>query len=114
GGNGVLLHGDAHPGNILDAGDEWRAIDPKGVTGDPCWDVATFIGSIPRRTPGDSLMVRLDRRISQLVEGLALDRRRLLEWCVAQSVLSAWWSFEDHGCGWEPALAFARRLHRML
>ncbi len=31
----VLLHGDLHPDNILQNGDDWVVIDPKGVIGPP-------------------------------------------------------------------------------
>jgi streptomycin 6-kinase len=49
----------------------------------------------------------LARRVDQLAEELGFDRQRIIAWGLAQSVLSAWWSMEDHGHGWEPAIAFA-------
>jgi len=41
---------------------------------------------------------------------LGLERERLLAWGVVHSVLSAWWSIEDHGYGWEYAIACAELL----
>lgn len=41
----VLLHGDLHPGNVLDggAGRGLVAIDPKACAGDPCFDAVDFV-----------------------------------------------------------------------
>jgi streptomycin 6-kinase len=39
----------------------------------------------------------LARRVAQLAEELGLDRARVRGWGLAQAVLSAWWSVEDHG-----------------
>ncbi len=40
----MLLHGDLHHDNILLAGDgQYRIIDPKGVIGDPIFDIPRFI-----------------------------------------------------------------------
>src|SRR5437867_1889670 len=47
------------------------------------------------------------RRLDQLADELGMNRERLRKWSFAQAVLSGWWSYEDHGRGWEPALAVA-------
>jgi len=52
----------------------------------------------------------LARRVDQLAAELGFERARIRGWGVAQAVLSAWWSFEDHGHGWEPAIACAELL----
>jgi streptomycin 6-kinase len=107
----VLLHGDFHPGNILRAAREpWLAIDPKGVTGDPLYDVATFVCSVPEAESGTDLQRLLSRRASQAAELLSCDLREVTAWAIAHSVLSAWWSYEDHGCGWETGIARASAL----
>lgn len=97
-----VIHGDLHPGNILRSRDSWRAIDPKGVVGDPRWDVATLINS------GLTSTSMLARRLEQVVTALDASPASIRTWGFAQAVLSAWWSYEDHGCGYEPALAVAR------
>ena len=108
----VLLHGDLHHENILSAQREpWIAIDPKGVIGEPAYET----GALLRNPLPDILKmadpVRLQRRrVDQLAEELDLDRHRILGWGIAQAVLSAWWSYEDHGHGWEPALKCAEIL----
>ena len=42
----VLLHGDLHHDNILQNGEDWLVIDPKGVIGEPAYEVAAFIRMI--------------------------------------------------------------------
>jgi streptomycin 6-kinase len=102
-----------HPLNILESEREpWLAIDPKGVTGHPLFDVGTFVCSLPDSEP--DLKRGLERRVGQLSEFLGFDRRLIRGWALAQAVLSGWWSYEDHGCGWEGAFARAALLGEIL
>jgi len=108
----VLLHGDLHHENILTAERQpWLALDPKGLVGEPAYEVGALL-----RNPMPQLLAEpqpervLARRVYQLAEELGFDRERLLGWGVAQAVLSAWWSFEDHGHGWEWGIACAELL----
>jgi streptomycin 6-kinase len=108
----MVLHGDAHHYNILRAANrsgsgraEWLTIDPHGLAGDPGYEVGCFIynpnGNGP--IPGDALSpqksadprARVARRVAILAEELGWERERVRLWCLAQSVLSAWWSTED-------------------
>ena len=108
-GEGTLIHGDPHPQNILSARRRpWLAIDPKGVVGDPLYDVATFACSLPRLPGAPEARRALARRVDQLAEELELDRQLIARWGLAQSVLSGWWMYEDHGGGWEGTFARAR------
>ena len=92
----MLLHGDLHHENILRSGDEWRAIDPKGLVGDPGYEVgAIFYNPMPKIFNVPNLAQLLARRIDQLADELAMDRARVRGWALAQCVLSAWWSVED-------------------
>lgn len=95
----VLLHGDLHHENILAAERQpWLAIDPKGLIGEPAYETGALL-----RNPLPALLQRpqpariLARRVDQLAEELGLDRARVRGWGLAQAVLSAWWSVEDHG-----------------
>ncbi len=108
----VLLHGDLHHGNILSAERQpWLALDPKGVIGEAAYEVGSLL-----RNPMPQLLHEphpgrlLARRADQLAEELGFERERLVNWGLAQAVLSAWWSYEDHGHGWEPGIAFAEHL----
>ena len=56
---------------------------------------------------------RAARRVDQLSAELGFDRQRLVGWGLAQAVLSAWWSYEDHGRGWEGGLACAEILQAL-
>jgi streptomycin 6-kinase len=108
----VLLHGDLHHENILSAQRApWLALDPKGILGEPAYEVGALL-----RNPLPQLLQRPDpgrvmaRRVDQLAEALEIERARIRGWGLAQAVLSAWWSVEDHGYGWEDTIACAELL----
>lgn len=111
----VLLHGDLHHENILSAQRwPWLAIDPKGVAGEPAYEVGAWLRNpMPQLMAWPGLKAILDRRIGQLADELALDRQRLVDWGLAQAVLSAWWSLEDHGRGWESSMRVAEILAQL-
>ncbi len=109
----VLLHGDLHHWNILAAERRpWLAIDPKGLVGEPAYEAGALLrNQLPE---GPEAKRVLARRLDQLAEVLELDRARLAGWGMAQAVLSAWWSYEDHGHGWEEAIGCAELLAELL
>jgi len=108
-GEHVLLHGDLHQDNILSAEPEpWLAIDPKGVVGEPAYEVGALLRNHVLDAPDPRATT--ERRVHQLAEELGLDRARIVAWGFAQAVLSAWWSIEDHGPGWESSVACAELL----
>lgn len=94
----VLLHGDLHHDNILKNGNDWLVIDPKGVIGEPAYEVAAFI-----RNPMPELLNHADapniihNRIARFAEILELSERRIIDWCFVQAVLSWIWALDD-GC----------------
>ncbi|MGH2478392.1 MAG: aminoglycoside phosphotransferase family protein [Ktedonobacteraceae bacterium] len=92
----MLLHGDLHHENILLAGNTWRAIDPKGVVGDPGYETgALFYNPFGWIVATPNPRKILARRLDQLAEELEMDRERIRGWGLAQSVLSAWWNVEN-------------------
>jgi streptomycin 6-kinase len=102
----VLLHGDLHHENILAAERApWLALDPKGVAGEPAYEVGALM-----RNPRPQPAAVLARRATILAELLGLDRQRLVAWSFAQAVLSAWWSIEDQGHGGDDAIEVARQI----
>lgn len=110
----TLIHGDFHPQNILRSErDSWLTIDPKGVVGDPLYDAAVFVCEPPRQPTELDQKQFLARRIDQLAEALAVDRRIIAKWCLSHSVLSGCWALGDHGDGWKPAFARARVLESL-
>ena len=92
----LLLHGDLHHENILRAGDGWRAIDAKGVVGDPAYEVGLlFYNPMPLLFHIPNQRALLARRLAQLCAELGMERERIRGWGLAQCMLSAWWSVED-------------------
>jgi len=108
----ALLHGDLHHQNVLAAERQsWLAIDPKGVVGEPEYEVGALLRNpMPQLLKESQPKRLLGRRVDQLAEELGFDRERLVGWGLAQAVLSAWWSYEDHGHGWESGIACAEIL----
>ncbi len=99
----VVLHGDIHHDNVLDAGPRgWLAIDPKGLIGERGFDFANIFCNPDAEiatAPG-----RLARQASVVAEAAGLERERLLKWILAYAGLSAGWTLGD---GEWPELALA-------
>jgi streptomycin 6-kinase len=92
----MLLHGDLHHENILRSGEEWRAIDVKGVVGDPGYETGLlFYNPIPLSARVSDLRKLLARRVDQLASELEMERERIRGWGMAQCMLSCWWHIED-------------------
>jgi len=107
----VVLHGDLHHGNILRSErDAYLAIDPKGVAGEPAFEVTAFmLNPDLEEKPEAEVASLLARRLDRFSEALGCDRERLRSWSIARAVLSAWWSVEDHS-DWRGAIRTARIL----
>ncbi|MFJ6016352.1 aminoglycoside phosphotransferase family protein [Streptomyces sp. NPDC092952] len=71
----VLLHGDLHPGNVLDAGPGHglMAIDPKACIGDPCFDAVDHV------VAGAGLE-GIQTRCTRIAAACGLDTDRLHAW----------------------------------
>ena len=93
----ALLHGDFHHYNILSTSDDWCTIDPKGIIGEPEFDLAPFFEN--QIDPQDPTGTRktTEKRMAIFCEMLGFDRKRVQDWLIAHSILSAWWLVEDHG-----------------
>jgi streptomycin 6-kinase len=91
----VPLHGDLHHDNILSSDRGWLAIDPKGLIGDPAYEVANVF-----RNPHDALKLAADpRRIGALADAFAsrlgFERKRVIGYAAAHSALSACWELAE-------------------
>lgn len=90
----AVLHGDIHHSNILDFGEDGSlAIDPKGLYGERGFDFANTFANEDLATiaaPG-----RLQRQLPIVSAETGLEPRRLLQWIVAYSGLSAAWFMGD-------------------
>jgi streptomycin 6-kinase len=115
-GEAALLHGDLHHHNILASGRQpWLALDPKGVVGEPAYEVGALLRNpMPEILHTPRLGRILASRLDILTERLGFERQRLASWGVAQAVLSAWWSFEDRERDWEQWIAYAECVAALL
>jgi streptomycin 6-kinase len=100
-----LLHGDLHQDNIVKSGDNWVAIDPKGLVGDPAYEVGAFLRNPGSLYEDENIAVKIvEERLRIFAEVLGFSRERMLKWAYVQAVLSAWWVIEDGGSSFESAL----------
>ncbi|EOR70454.1 aminoglycoside phosphotransferase family protein [Thermobifida fusca] len=77
--NAVPLHGELHPGNILDGGVRRGlvAIDPRGCLGDPAYD------AIDWAVWQTESLAEIEERCMVLAAGIGVPHQRLFRWCVA-------------------------------
>ena len=86
----AVLHGDIHHGNVLHFGARgWLAIDPKGLWGERGFDYANIFLNPDCETATSA--GRLARRAALVAHAAGLERKRLLQWVLAWSGLSAAW-----------------------
>ena len=93
----ALLHGDLHHDNILQNGNDWVVIDPKGVIGEPAYEVAAYLcNPIPELLHEDNAKQILSDRIKLCAEKLEIPEQRIKDWLYVKSVLCWAWSLEDN------------------
>lgn len=94
----ILLHGDLHHDNILQNGNNWVVIDPKGAIGEPAYDIAAFIRNpMPELLQHDNALNIINNRILQFAKIFNLSEQRIIDWCYVQAVLAWAWALEDGG-----------------
>jgi streptomycin 6-kinase len=107
----VFLHGDLHPDNLLKHGDQWLAIDPKGIIGEPEFEIAAFdfmfIAELASKTDAKTL---IESNITLLAQKADLNAQRLKDWVFVRLILMAAWHVEDNGDPL-PAITLAERLY---
>jgi streptomycin 6-kinase len=112
----VLLHGDFQHHNLLrrESGD-WAIIDPKGIAGDPGFEIAAWMYNPPGVTARDDYAALTARRLAIFAEVWGIDRAELAAWAFAGSVLSAVWSAGDPAPdGWVLAMVGGAQVLRTL
>ena len=109
----VVLHGDLHYGNVLSSDREgWLAIDPKGVSGEPCYEVGDLFRNRVDELHGSSDPVdAMRRRVETVADLTGFDRERVRLWALAQAVLSEVWTADDPSRASHVDLRAARLLH---
>ncbi|MGH2377233.1 MAG: aminoglycoside phosphotransferase family protein [Candidatus Limnocylindria bacterium] len=109
----VVLHGDLHYGNVLSSDREgWLAIDPKGLSGEPCYEVgALFRNRIDELYASSDPIQAMRRRVEALADLTGFDRERVRLWALSQAVLSEVWSADDPSKTLRIDMRAARLLH---
>ena len=88
-----LLHGDFQHHNLLQrASGDWVIIDPKGLIGDPGFDIAAWMYNPPGVSARDDYLAVAKRRIAICAEVWSMDQQELTAWAFVGAVLSACWS----------------------
>lgn len=95
----ALLHGDANPGNILlsDAGgpQRWVAIDPKGLIGDPAYDLWPLVTQLGDPLAAADPVTRLSSQLAIAASAAGCDPARAAQWAFARAGQSTLWFVED-------------------
>jgi streptomycin 6-kinase len=94
----IFLHGDLHHDNILKDGDHWLAIDPKGVVGEPEFEIAAFdfmyVNELANKNDVKNIF---EERVNMLAQKANLDSQRIKGWVFVRLILMAAWNVEDNG-----------------
>jgi streptomycin 6-kinase len=103
----LLLHGDVHQWNALQAGDGFKLVDPDGLIGDAEYD----LGVVLREDPDEPLAADPIATARWMADRHGLDATAIWEWSVIERVSTGLSTTE---IGLQPAgrelLAFADRL----
>ncbi|TFC50578.1 MULTISPECIES: aminoglycoside phosphotransferase family protein [unclassified Cryobacterium] len=99
----AVLHGDIHHGNVLDFGDRWAVIDPKGLIGHRAFDFANILCNPTETAALDNLAARLNTISRQA----SIDPVTLAEWTIAWCGLSLAWALGDAIPTWHARTARA-------
>lgn len=114
----VVLHGDLHHMNVVNAAGTWKAIDPHGWMGDPTFEAAAFLatprglveGGDSRGMDGTDLARRTRRRAAIYSEVTGRDRNRVLDWAFVGAVIAELWMVAHHDLVHGASLALAQSL----
>jgi streptomycin 6-kinase len=110
----MVLHGDLHHANILLSKEEWLAIDPKGIVGDPGYEVGPFmLNRLPPAASNSELTELFHQRLIIFSDELRIDKNRLARWAFCHAVLSALWDWEE-GKEWHPTIRLAEILEELV
>lgn len=110
----MVLHGDMHHYNILSAGNGWVSIDPKGMEGDPGYDLGAYMGNCPAGSPGSEPFRRqMERRVELFADTLGMDFDRVAAWCWAHAVLVATWC-DAEGDAWRGTIERAEVIRALM
>lgn len=90
----LLLHGDLHHENILFNGDEYKIIDPKGVIGNPVFDVSRFILNEFHDILSSDLLTEINNLIDKLSNKINVPADILIKCLYIETSIWACWDFD--------------------
>jgi streptomycin 6-kinase len=95
--DGRILHTDLHYENVLAAEREpWLVIDPKPLSGDPCFEVAPLLWNRWDEAIADgSVREAVRERVQVVVDAAALDRDRVRDWVIVRELVNVLWTLQD-------------------
>lgn len=97
----LLLHGDLHHDNIIHHGDQWLIIDPKGIVGDPAYEVAIYLCNPINKMLALSysptfIKTLIQKRIKFFAHTLDIEEQRLYDWGLLRAITGWIWNLQDH------------------
>jgi streptomycin 6-kinase len=95
--DGILLHTDLHFDNVLSAARApWLAIDPKPLSGDPCYEVAPLLWNRWEEvTATGGVRAAILDRLLTVVDAAELDEDRVRDWVVVRQMVNVLWDLES-------------------
>jgi len=108
------LHGDIHHENILYGERGWLVIDPKGLLGDPIYDLANMFNNPVDRRDLRENEARVANMARTFSSAFNRDILTILDYAMAHAALSASWHQEDEDFDEaDRSLAVARVIQRV-
>jgi streptomycin 6-kinase len=95
--DGVLLHTDLHFDNVLGATRvPWLAIDPKPISGDPCYEVAPLLWNRWEEVAASGrIRAAILDRLFTVVDAAGLDEDRVRDWVAVRQMVNVLWELES-------------------
>ena len=109
-----LLHGDFQHHNLLRrASGEWAIIDPKGLVGDPGFEIAAWMYNPPGVSHREDYLDIVAKRIPICSEVWGIDEQELIAWSFVGSVLSICWTAASDAAPEEWLVSIAQGARRL-
>jgi len=120
----AMVHGDFNPGNILQSGTGFVAVDPKAMIGDPAYDLWPLVSQLGSPTGGPDPQDALERQLAIAAGAARVDPVRAARWSFARSALNVGWYLDESKPrlaardadllrAWSGVLASIRTRHRI-
>ena len=95
--DGVLLHGDLHYFNVLSSQREpWLAIDPKPISGDPCYEVAPLLWNRwDEAVATGDVRNAVRARMFRVIDATGLDPDRVRDTVIVREIVNVLWALQD-------------------